>query len=439
MKIISYAVFLLFFTSFSCFSSSQTEASGLITDGALRTAAFWQQNTAEGDSLVMTQTQRKAFNRSIQQNTPYVIDLTASPDTEQGEAVKKIIEATSIIPDGAYDKNGQLYSQPVKDALLREMNLENMPDAVPLRMGVTVRRSSIRTLPTAEPAFEEPYPSMFDLFQETAVDPSEALLVLYTSLDGQYYYVQLYNYSGWISAADVALTADRGQWLRYADPQKFLVVTEKSYELNSNNESIFYQMGSRIPFVQKNGTSYNIILPQRNEQGNLTELAMSVSGGKSFSEGYLPYTRSNIIQEAFYYLDEPYGWGGLRNSVDCSSFIANIYRTVGIFLPRNADQQENAVGQHFPFTSLNESDIYSSISQNCRPGDAFFMDGHVMLYLGELNNTPYIIHALGSYTENNGGQKIKQRILRVVVSDLSLNVSSGTSFASVLTSAVSFH
>lgn len=439
MQITIRTIVFLFFTILTVFPYPKANADGLVNDGPLRTATFWQQHNADGDSLVLTDAQKTPYNHAIQQSSPAMVDMADYPTTESRDTVKQIIEASSVVPDEAYDEFGQSLSQSAIDDLLHNRGLENIPDTVSVRMGVTVRRSSIRTLPTADPIFEEPQASMFDSLQETAIDPAEAVLILHTSNDGQYYYIQMYNYSGWVATADIALTNDRKQWLNYVNPQKFLTVTGKSYQVTNGTEMLFYQMGSRISFTQKNKFGYTIILPQRDAQGNLKEKSTFITSTTSLHEGYLPYTRNNIIQEAFYYLDEPYGWGGLKNSVDCSSFIANLYRTVGIFLPRNADQQETVAGQHFPFTDLDENGIYNSIAKNCRPGDAFFMDGHVMLYLGEVDNVPYVIDALGSYTQDIDGQKIRHHILHVVVNDLSLTVFSGKSFAAVLTSAVSFH
>lgn len=407
------------------------KASGIVSDGFLCDASFWQGQMADGNSVVLTDTQKKAFNSSIQQTSSCVVDLKSYPLTKSGTEIKNIIQTSSVFPDDAYDKDGNSLTQEEKAALVQNMALDNLQSSEKLRMGVVIRHSSIRTMPTSEPVFSEPQASMFDMFQETAIDPSEPVIILHTSLDGQYYYIQMYNYSGWIAADDIAATDNRSEWLHYADPQKFLVVTDKSYELHNGAENIFYQMGSRLPLAQDN----TVILPQRDAQGNLQEHTVSIAKNDSLSVGYLPYTRNNIIKEAFCYLDEPYGWGGLKNSVDCSSFIANIYRTVGILLPRNADQQETTAGQHFSFTGLDEQSVYKSITQNCRPGDAFFMDGHVMLYLGKVDGVPYIIHALGSYYSDG----IKQHVLQVIISDLSLKSSSGADFAAVLTSAESFH
>lgn len=428
-----HLLFLFSFIFLLC-SSAVSGAAGIVDDDAMRTAAFWQKNTPNSNDIIMDTAQINSFNQKLRQNSSCLVDLTVYPLKKIRAEVKNIIISSSVLPDEAYDDNGQPFDEDSRNNLYDNMNLAALSDEVNIKMGVTVHRANIRTLPSPEPLFEQPYPSDFDILQETAVDPSEAVLILAKSSDNDYYYVQTYNYSGWLAAQDVALTDNREEWLKFAQPQKFLVVTGQSYEINDTNDALFYQMGSRILFTEKYNTGYKIIVPHRDNAGNLIEKEQIIAADTALHEGYLPYTRSNLIAEAFQYLDAPYGWGGLKDSVDCSSFIADIYRTVGIFLPRNADQQEEASGMHFPFDNFSEADTYASILKNCQPGDALFMDGHVMFYLGSVNNTPYIIHALGSYTDDNG----KHHIMRVVVSDLSLTLASGNTFAAALTSAEDF-
>ncbi|WP_196594020.1 C40 family peptidase [Pectinatus sottacetonis] len=420
------------------FGTGAVMAAGITHYPPLRDPVFWQNKIVDKNKLVLTDEGKKSFNALVRQKSSCMVDLQTYPLTKSSDDVKNTINASAVFPDNAYDMSGQILTQDEKDAFTQNMNLAEMRGMQTLNMGVIVRHSNIRTMPTADPVYSSPYPSMFDMFQETAVDPGEAVIILHTSSDGKFYYVQMYNYSGWIETSNVAVVKDRQKWLDYVKPKSFLMVIGKSYIVKNGRENIFYQMGSRIPIVQKKTDGYIIMVPQRNTAGNLQEETMLVPRDNALYEGFLPYTRSNIIREAFQYLDEPYGWGGLRHSVDCSSFIANVYRTVGIYLPRNADQQENTYGTHFSFTGMSEAEIYEDILNNCKPGDALYMNGHVMLYLGQTNGIPYIIQALGSYTKTEDGSYSRQRILQVVVSDLSLHLSSGDSFAAALTSAVSF-
>ena len=138
-------------------------------------------------------------------------------------------------------------------------------------------------------------------------------------------------------------------------------------------------------------------------------------------------------------MDSPYGWGGLRESVDCSSFVADAYRTVGIELPRNADEQEEAYTGTAIDLSAYEGKDKLRVVNNLPIGSALFMPDHVMLYLGSKKGRPYIIHALGSYGSKEGtGEYKRVAVMKVIVSDTFLRNRSGRTFQDILTTAQSF-
>lgn len=97
----------------------------------------------------------------------------------------------------------------------------------------------------------------------------------------------------------------------------------------------------------------------------------------------------------------PYLWGGTSSyGFDCSGFVNRIYDAFGINIPRDASQQEK---------------ILKSASTPNR-GDLLFMEGHVMLYLGE----DKVIHANGhdmcvSITKLNDeyGKYLKSKVRKI--------------------------
>ena len=437
-NIMQYALIGSMLLSFMLLHTAQ--AAGLVEDGELLTAAFWQNITPDGDIVLLNAAEKKRFNKQLREKSSGLVDLQAYPVKQAASQIRSQAGDLTILQRKLYDANGAALTGEAKAALAEKVGLEQLSGTKKMQLGIVVRRSNLRNLPTAEPLFSEPEYSMFDELQESAVDPSEPCIILHTSRSGDYYYVQLYNYRGWLAAEDVALVGERKTWLQYVDPKEFLVVTDKSYNLAVADESVFYQMGSRLPLTKKAADKYGVRLPQRNTAGKLAEKIVWIEKSPALREGWLPYTRNNLLQAAFCYLDEPYGWGGLNNSVDCSSFVENVYRTVGIVLPRNADEQETTAGQHFPLARLDAAGAYQSLHRNAKAGDTLHMDGHVMLYLGEVAGVPYAIHALGSHTEYyDDGAKERQKVLKVVVSDLELQTRSGASFADALTAAVSFH
>ena len=139
------------------------------------------------------------------------------------------------------------------------------------------------------------------------------------------------------------------------------------------------------------------------------------------------------MSAAFKFYGMPYGWGGLKDSVDCSALVLNAYRTVGIYLPRNTDEQANTAGIRNLLEGLDNAQRLSVI-RDLQPGACLYMDGHVVMYIGQINGAPYSIHALGSHYVKG----VRQREMQVVVSDLTLQRSSGNSFLADLQTAVEF-
>jgi len=138
------------------------------------------------------------------------------------------------------------------------------------------------------------------------------------------------------------------------------------------------------------------------------DLIALIARSNNVCEGYLPYTRKNIIRRAFKSLGERYGWGGMFGRRDCSQFIMDIYRTVGIIVPRDASrQEEGAAGKYIKFIgSIKDRE---NILNRLKAGNLVYMKGHVIMYLGKIENNHYVIHSGAGY-----GVKNKDRSIRPV-------------------------
>ena len=406
-------------------------ATGITNYPVLVNASYWTAQNKDGDKLVLDAAGVTNFNSKVRAASRTVVDLLNYPASIAGDSLKTKIMDYSVLDDDLY-LHGNRVSDNYKNILRKQTNIAAIPANVSVRYAVAVRRTAVRALPTGEGLYYYASDKDFDALQETMLDPGDSVLVLHTSANGFFYYVQSVNYSGWVSKYNLALT-DKNTWLSFAKPEKFLIVTDANYILKTAGENVLYQQGARLPVesVQKN--LYTVIAPVRSQYGGLQKQRLFVQKeAAGLHYGYLPYTTNNIIQAAFKFYNMPYGWGGLNDSVDCSSLIYNAYRTVGIILPRNADQQELSAGSAHKLSGT--SGERTAAITRLQPGAGLYMDGHTLLYLGSINGDPYCIHSLGSYY-NKG---VRQREMRVVVSDLQLARSNGNSFLQELTTAKEF-
>ena len=414
-----------------CFVALPVNAAGITNFSKLVTADYWIENNPEGETIILGDKGIEKFNAEIRKVSPTVVDLANYPTTIKKRALKMKLNNFEALDEDLYLR-GNKVSENYKGILRNLVNAAAITDDVQVKYAVVVRRSNLRNLPTGEGLFYFAADKDFDALQETALDPCDPVVVLHTSQNGQFHYVQAVNYSGWISTYDIAFT-DRETWLKYVTPEKFVVVVGKSVKLKTWDETVEYQQGSRIPLTSVDDKAYVLSVAGRGKDGNLDKVKIKVAKNAALNEGYLPYTSNNILRSAFKFYGEPYGWGGLKNSVDCSSLIYNAYRTVGIYLPRNADEQEATAGLHLDLNKMDDATKLTTI-QRLTPGTGLYMDNHCMMYLGKSDGVPFVLHALGSYY--NEGKNV--RVMRIVVSDLTLNRHNGNTMLTDLTNAVEF-
>ena len=415
-----------------CCLALPVEAAGITNFSRLVTAEYWTKNNPLGEELILDSQGVAALNKQIRESSGTVYDLTSYPTKIAGADLRQQLARYQVLEDEIYLR-GNKVSNNYKEILKKQTNVKAVPDQVNVRYGVAIRRSDLRGLPTGERLFYYANDKEFDLLQETTLDPCEPLLVLHQSANDYFYYVQSRNYSGWVSKFDVALT-DRATWMEYAQPENFLVVTGRNIKLKTRGEFVEYQQGSILPIREEQGSTYVVYAPMREDDGSLVQVRTIIRKNNILiSEGYLPYTANNIITAAFKFYGMPYGWGGMKSSVDCSSLLYNAYRTVGIYLPRNADQQAATAGVQHQLEGLTSDQRLETI-RNLAPGAGLFKENHCLIYLGTSNDVPFAIHALGSYYKN--GQNVP--VMRVIVSDLSLETASGATMLDSLTKAVEY-
>lgn len=406
-------------------------AAGVTNYSSFITADYWMKSDPQGDKVILNQEEIKNYNAKIRNSSHTVIDLSKYPTAISGDSVKTKIMNYYVLEDDLY-LHGNKVSENYKNILRKQTNISAVPSSLKVRYAVTVRRCNLRNLPTGEGLFYFVNDRNFDALQEAALDPAEPLAVLHFSANGFFYYVQSADYSGWISKYDLAFT-DKNTWMSYVKPEKFLVVKNKNLLLKTGGEMVEYQLGAKLPVKNIQSDTYVLNAPTRDKAGNLLPLNVLVrKDNPAVNYGYLPYTANNIISSAFKFYGSPYGWKGLKSSVDFSGLIYNTYRAVGITLPRSAEDQELVFGSRHAFGNMSSGRLEAV--NKLAPGSAMYFDGHAALYLGSSGGVPYVIHVLGSYYNN--GQRISP--MKVLVSDLSVKRTSGRSLLEDLTAAIEF-
>ncbi|TWH51581.1 SH3 domain-containing protein [Sporomusa sp. KB1] len=404
---------------------------------AMLNETYWISKLQEPNRVILEQKEIAAFNQAVIDKSPdTVFDLRQYPSKLSKEKLVSLITVPKQPEDREY-VNGQTVTADYYSTLAAKCNIDAIAPSTLVRFAFTVTRANIRSYPSNDFVADKSDDHEFDLWQETAIDPAEPVVILHESLNKDWYYVQTYNYRGWLPAKALAIAVNRQEWLKYLDTAEFLTVTARKITIGDT----VFAMGAKLPLAdskdsllrEKQGKTgnYAVKLPVRGPQGELVFELAAVPVDNQVVRGYLPYTRANIISQVFKLQGQRYGWGGMHDSWDCSSLVLDVYRSFGLKLPRNADEQELTAGRTIAFSG---SDRVAQINK-LEPGDAIYMPGHVMMYLGqEQDGRQYAIHSLGGYSTEAG----RISVMRVIVSDLSIKTRSGKTFLNALTNGKQF-
>ena len=230
------------------------------------------------------------------------------------------------------------------------------------------------------------------------------------------------RYAAWVDRSAIGI-GTRGEVLAYAAKKPYRVITGDKERTVFTPEApavseTQLDMGTRIPLAQLppdrpvNGqgpyAAWTLSLPVRREDGSLQLQPALLQRKTDSAADYLPLTRANLIRQAFKFLGERYGWGHLYNGRDCSGFVSDVYRSMGVQLPRNSsDQARSPVLKHRLFDANDNHEARMHALADAQVGDLIYIPGHVMMFLGRVNGEPYVIQDVGGLVFRDGDGKLR--------------------------------
>jgi hypothetical protein len=408
---------------------------------------FWTSRLIDGSKLIMNINAIEKFNEETIRKADTVYRLQEYKESLSQKELTDIIKLYKFTDKMKVDDKGTALKKDFLDALIKNTNLEAIKDKNKIRYGMSSKKLQVRSFPTETGAYESSA-SELDRFQETGCEPCEAVLILHESKDKKWYFIQMYNYRGWVKADGIAIAKDKNILFDYINSESFVVVTGNHVGIESNDNTEVnknFNMGNKIAlatqgklFDKYNKQYYIVKLPIKTKEGYLDFSEALIARSRDLVEGYLPYTRENIIKQAFKLQGEKYDWGNKFDGRDCSSFIADIYKTFGIILPRNAGDQESGYGKQYKFSQGDSIEKRNKILDNVKPGAAIFLSGHVTMYLGKVDEVHYMIHDFLAYGRKDGEKYVSVPVTAVAVTSTLLTVTSGTPYIQKFNTAVQF-
>ncbi len=358
--------------------------------------------------LILDSNEIQKLNKQIISNSPTVVDISDIPETLTKKEITEKINHYSLPSADKFDQNGNYISWEARNTILSNRNIETISDNAMVYPGVVLTRCNLQSFPS-ELGFYNYGDTHYNAIQETELIAGSPIWILHESLDENYLFVQSYYYFGWVRKDDVAICT-REEFDKWASPERYITMTTVKYLIDNT----VLDMGVRLPYIREDTNYFWVILPGVDESKGLAEKIVQIPKTHAVY-GSVEYTMENYFALAFSFLDVEYDWGGQRGGVDCSGYVCAVFRTFGIFLPRNTSDQAKYMGIEHTLPYGNSGHVLNSLSFP----STVHSQTHVMLYLGSVNNEHFVIHA------PIAGQKVS--VMKLNLSDSGSTMSKYTS------------
>lgn len=398
---------------------------------SMKTPGYWISRHPSPDQVLLSPEEIQQFNARIKNELKLTKDILEFPEHISGSELRVSLEKMwGEFKSRNYFAGDKKAPASFYEDIKKQMNWDAVPEQVAPEFGFIVHFADQRFYPTGQGLFEKKNDIDFDELQNSDLDIGTPVAVVHKSLDGQWVYVMTDITDGWVRAENVAI-ATREQVAGFFNSPSGAqpgVVTAAKADIYLNEQlTEFYdyaRMGTGLPIfpihkIIGNGL-IEISLPTRMDDGTVN-FKMGYIKELEFYRGMLPYTPRNIIEQAFKLLNAPYGWGGMNGEQDCSRFLAEVFGTFGIKLPRNSKEQAQVGSpvQRFDIGALDEDKL--KVLREAAGGVTVLpMKGHIMIYLGMVDERPYAIHAVWAYRQPGKKEDAVRVINRVAVTDLYL-------------------
>ncbi|HEX6636856.1 MAG TPA: SH3 domain-containing protein [Steroidobacteraceae bacterium] len=393
-------------------------------------ADYWIARARDARS-VLDRATISARNDKLVALDPSVHDLEKLPATLTAAQVRAWITDLSTVPEATmFDAAGHNIERSTFDALIDNLALDKVPGSQPTRYGLIVQRADLRTFPSALRAYRTADDHDIDRFQESALFPGAPVVIAHTSRDGQWCFVVSPLYAAWVEKRYIA-EGRAEQVFGYVHKTPYLVVTGATARTvftptEPEVSELQLDMGVRVPVLADwppsepvNGqhpyTGQVIELPTRADDGTLQFAPALLPRTADTARDYLPLSRANLLRQGFKFLGERYGWGHSYNARDCSGFVSDVYRSLGVQLPRNTrDQSVTPAYDRITFTAADDHQRRLDVLRNLSVGDLVYIPGHVMMVIGHDKGMPYVIHDVTGISYRDGSGEVKRVLLNGV-------------------------
>lgn len=410
---------------------------------------YWMKLTDSPDAEIMSLEEIQEYNMScLPENAERKKFLNFSEEdssrTISEEQLTAYLDEAETYSD-AFFSNGNSVPSTYWDKVKENVNYDAIEAENVLTYGFAVKRGEIRQFPAEEVITTDHGSPLFDEMQISTFLTGEPIIVALSSKDKKWCFVLTQACCGWTKKTNVAVLNSYNEWNIERNPSDYLIVTGDEITIEYDNadsdvSEVNFTMGCKLTLVpweecttSKEGRepygNYVTKIPCRDNNGNLIWKYAYVPYSRDVHIGYLKYTRRNLLETALKCLGNRYGWGGMYHARDCSQYIMEIYRCFGFILPRNSTGLSELKTETIYIENMDEKQKETALD-SVPVGSILYLKGHVMLYLGKVDNHYYVISASASVIPD--GSEEERSVHSVVINDLHAKRRNGSTWLEAL-------
>jgi cell wall-associated NlpC family hydrolase len=324
----------------------------------------------------------------------------------------------SVTKRTIYDANYRVIGASTYNSWIKNANFDKL-DSVHQR-AITTRHCNVHALPTGNPFYRDPKKTgegfPFDYNQNSSYHINTPLYVSHYSLDKKWAFVRGSAAYGWIHVSSIAIVDSK--FIKEFKNDNYAVVVRDNLKLKNAGKSLtIVKLGSIFPMsnhtvMSKEGKKVKTIaylFATRDTNGMAKISRATVSTRGLLAKKPIAFTAKNVALITKQFYNEPYGWGGLLETRDCSSMTKDYFSVFGIFLRRNSSKQARD-GQYINIKKFKKANKKKVIKKYAEPfRSLLFVPGHIVLYLGQYKGEPVIMHTYWGTRLKDGSKHILAR------------------------------
>jgi cell wall-associated NlpC family hydrolase len=276
------------------------------------------------------------------------------------------------------------------------------------KAAITIRHTDIKLYPHKRGIYFNPkrtgegFP--FDYNQNSSLNINTPLFVSHYSKDKKWVYAKSSYAFGWLPIQDIAFVSYT--FKKRFENKNYAITIKDNLKLKRANFKSIVKMGTIFPI----DSSGKYLIAKRDHRGYAKLEKVRAIKRFIIAKKPISFTPSNVAFISKQLINEPYGWGGKLEGRDCSSLTRDFFAPFGIYLRRNSSEQSK---DSWNVRSLRKFSPYSKKKRILKYAKPFrsllYVKGHIVLYIGQKNGEPVIMHNYWGIRKNNRTKHITGR------------------------------